>query len=126
MSQLPSVRKCKAKQESTSRAGGQFLRAVVQRCQHTGPKMHTLITMGGQHQVWHHRVMGQEWQPAHVLLQWSAVSMSHAPLCGELHNNMLHMCGKVLHHSNCFQCLQLFKGLGVSSGEMTHVLLDRS
>lgn len=30
--------------------GGQFLRAVVERCQHTGPKMHTLITMGSQHQ----------------------------------------------------------------------------
>jgi len=30
--------------------GGQFLRAVVQRCQHLGPKMRTLVTMGGQHQ----------------------------------------------------------------------------
>lgn len=30
--------------------GGQFLRAVVQRCQHSLPRMHTLITMGGQHQ----------------------------------------------------------------------------
>eukprot|EP01025_Chloroclados_australasicus_P037042 TRINITY_DN3771_c0_g3_i1.p1 TRINITY_DN3771_c0_g3~~TRINITY_DN3771_c0_g3_i1.p1 ORF type:complete len:349 (-),score=23.88 TRINITY_DN3771_c0_g3_i1:153-1109(-) len=30
--------------------GGQFLRAVVERCQHRGPKMHTLVTMGGQHQ----------------------------------------------------------------------------
>ncbi|CAL8468865.1 g8406 [Coccomyxa elongata] len=30
--------------------GGQFMRAVAERCQHTGPKMHTLITMGAQHQ----------------------------------------------------------------------------
>jgi palmitoyl-protein thioesterase len=30
--------------------GGQFLRAVLQRCQHTGPRMHKLITLGGQHQ----------------------------------------------------------------------------
>jgi len=30
--------------------GGQFLRAVVQRCQHRGPVMHSLITMGSQHQ----------------------------------------------------------------------------
>ncbi len=31
-------------------AGGQFLRGVVQRCQHLGPRMHTLVTMGAQHQ----------------------------------------------------------------------------
>jgi hypothetical protein len=31
-------------------AGGQFLRAVVQRCQHLGPRMHTLVTLGSQHQ----------------------------------------------------------------------------
>jgi len=30
--------------------GGQFLRAVVQRCQHTGPQAHILITLGSQHQ----------------------------------------------------------------------------
>eukprot|EP00198_Chlamydomonas_reinhardtii_P009607 XP_001698944.1 predicted protein [Chlamydomonas reinhardtii] len=30
--------------------GGQFLRAVAERCQHTGPRMHTLITLGAQHQ----------------------------------------------------------------------------
>ncbi len=30
--------------------GGQFIRAVVQRCQHVGPKAHTLITFGAQHQ----------------------------------------------------------------------------
>ncbi|KAG2434217.1 hypothetical protein HXX76_007943 [Chlamydomonas incerta] len=30
--------------------GGQFLRAVAERCQHTGPRMHALVTMGGQHQ----------------------------------------------------------------------------
>lgn len=30
--------------------GGQFLRAVVERCQHTGPKMHVLVTMGAQHE----------------------------------------------------------------------------
>eukprot|EP00803_Ostreobium_quekettii_P007549 evm.model.scf_2008.3 EVM.evm.TU.scf_2008.3 scf_2008:13741-17931(-) len=30
--------------------GGQFLRAVVEYCQHNGPKMHVLVTMGGQHQ----------------------------------------------------------------------------
>ncbi|PNH12249.1 Palmitoyl-protein thioesterase 1, partial [Tetrabaena socialis] len=31
--------------------GGQFLRAVAQRCQHTGgPRMRTLVTLGGQHQ----------------------------------------------------------------------------
>jgi palmitoyl-protein thioesterase len=30
--------------------GGQFLRAMVQRCQHLGPKAHTLITLGSQHQ----------------------------------------------------------------------------
>lgn len=30
--------------------GGQFLRAVAERCQHLGPRMHTLVTMGGQHQ----------------------------------------------------------------------------
>jgi palmitoyl-protein thioesterase len=34
--------------------GGQFLRAVAQRCQHLGPgggwRMHTLVTMGSQHQ----------------------------------------------------------------------------
>lgn len=37
-------------------AGGQFMRAVVERCQGTEangrPRMHTLVTMGGQHQVW--------------------------------------------------------------------------
>ncbi len=26
------------------------MRAVVERCQHTGPKVHTLVTLGGQHQ----------------------------------------------------------------------------
>lgn len=26
--------------------GGQFLRAVAERCQHLGPRMHTLVTMG--------------------------------------------------------------------------------
>ena len=26
------------------------MRAVVQRCQHRGPRMHTLVTLGGQHQ----------------------------------------------------------------------------
>eukprot|EP00882_Tetradesmus_deserticola_P001826 GHRQ01001959.1.p1 GENE.GHRQ01001959.1~~GHRQ01001959.1.p1 ORF type:complete len:335 (+),score=139.67 GHRQ01001959.1:114-1118(+) len=30
--------------------GGQFLRAVVQRCGHTLPPVHSLITLGGQHQ----------------------------------------------------------------------------
>jgi len=30
--------------------GGQFLRAVIQRCGHSLPPVHTLITMGGQHQ----------------------------------------------------------------------------
>lgn len=30
--------------------GGQFLRAVVQRCGHKLPPIHTLITLGGQHQ----------------------------------------------------------------------------
>lgn len=30
--------------------GGQFIRAVLERCQHTGPHMHTLVTLGGQHQ----------------------------------------------------------------------------
>lgn len=30
--------------------GGQFLRAVAERCQHTGPKMRTLVTFGAQHQ----------------------------------------------------------------------------
>lgn len=30
--------------------GGQFLRAVAERCQHVGPRMHTLVTMGAQHQ----------------------------------------------------------------------------
>lgn len=30
--------------------GGQFLRAVAERCGHTGPPMRTLITMGAQHQ----------------------------------------------------------------------------
>ena len=32
--------------------GSQFLRAVLERCQHLDgmPKMHTLITLGGQHQ----------------------------------------------------------------------------
>lgn len=30
--------------------GGQFLRAVIQRCQHLGPKASTLITVGAQHQ----------------------------------------------------------------------------
>ena len=30
--------------------GGQFMRAVAQRCQHLGPRMHTLVTMGAQHQ----------------------------------------------------------------------------
>jgi palmitoyl-protein thioesterase len=30
--------------------GGQFLRAVVQRCQHRGPTAHTLVTMGAQHE----------------------------------------------------------------------------
>ncbi|KDD74445.1 palmitoyl protein thioesterase [Helicosporidium sp. ATCC 50920] len=30
--------------------GGQFLRAVVERCQHQGPRAHTLVTLGGQHQ----------------------------------------------------------------------------
>lgn len=30
--------------------GSQFLRAVVERCQHTAPKMHTLVSLGGQHQ----------------------------------------------------------------------------
>lgn len=26
------------------------MRAVLERCQHTGPRMHTLVTMGAQHQ----------------------------------------------------------------------------
>ena len=26
------------------------MRAVVERCQHRGPRMHTLVTLGGQHQ----------------------------------------------------------------------------
>jgi palmitoyl-protein thioesterase len=30
--------------------GGQFLRAVVQRCGHRLPRVHSLITLGGQHQ----------------------------------------------------------------------------
>jgi len=30
--------------------GGQFLRAVVERCAHKLPPIHTLITLGGQHQ----------------------------------------------------------------------------
>lgn len=30
--------------------GSQFMRAVLQRCQNTGPKMERLITLGGQHQ----------------------------------------------------------------------------
>lgn len=43
--------------------GGQFMRAVAQRCQHMGPKMQVLVTMGGQHQG----VMDLPgcWQPAH-------------------------------------------------------------
>ena len=27
------------------------MRAVLERCQHTGPQMHSLITLGAQHQV---------------------------------------------------------------------------
>jgi palmitoyl-protein thioesterase len=30
--------------------GGQFMRAVIQRCQHIGPKANLLITLGSQHQ----------------------------------------------------------------------------
>ena len=30
--------------------GGQFLRAVAERCQHTGPAMNILVTLGSQHQ----------------------------------------------------------------------------
>ncbi|GAX86156.1 hypothetical protein CEUSTIGMA_g13569.t1 [Chlamydomonas eustigma] len=30
--------------------GGQFMRAVIQRCQHIGPKANILITLGSQHQ----------------------------------------------------------------------------
>mmetsp|Transcript_20004 Transcript_20004/g.50763 ORF Transcript_20004/g.50763 Transcript_20004/m.50763 type:complete len:310 (+) Transcript_20004:53-982(+) len=30
--------------------GGQFLRAVVERCQHLGPRARTLVTLGAQHQ----------------------------------------------------------------------------
>ena len=26
------------------------MRAVLERCQHTGPRMHTLVTLGAQHQ----------------------------------------------------------------------------
>ena len=32
--------------------GGQFLRAVAERCQHLGPRMHTLVTMGAQRGGW--------------------------------------------------------------------------
>lgn len=39
-------------------AGGQFLRGVVERCQHLGPKMHTLVTMGAQHQGTHFAARG--------------------------------------------------------------------
>ena len=30
--------------------GSQFMRGVLERCQHNGPKMERLITLGGQHQ----------------------------------------------------------------------------
>jgi palmitoyl-protein thioesterase len=42
--------------------GGQFLRAVAQRCQHLGPRMHTLVTLGAQHQG----IMGLPgcWEPS--------------------------------------------------------------
>jgi palmitoyl-protein thioesterase len=30
--------------------GGQFMRALVQRCQHAGPRARALISVGGQHQ----------------------------------------------------------------------------
>ena len=30
--------------------GSQFMRGVLERCQHKGPKMARLITLGGQHQ----------------------------------------------------------------------------
>jgi len=31
-------------------AGGLFLRAVVEQCQHSGPRMKTLVTLGAPHQ----------------------------------------------------------------------------
>jgi len=56
--------------------GGQFLRAVVQRCQHLGPKMHTLVTMGSQHQG----VMDVPgcWEPSfNVTPSWGCRVMEH-------------------------------------------------
>ena len=48
--QLQALRSFTPHDIALSRSGGQFMRAVVERCQHTGPKAHTLITLGGQHQ----------------------------------------------------------------------------
>ncbi|KAK9829239.1 hypothetical protein WJX72_004713 [[Myrmecia] bisecta] len=54
--------------------GGQFLRAVAERCQHSGPRMHTLITLGAQHQG----VMNvpECWNPS--------FNMTPSPVCGAM------------------------------------------
>ena len=42
-------------------AGGLFLRAVAERCQHTGPKMRTLVTLGSPHQgVYQHSALPED------------------------------------------------------------------
>ena len=81
--------------------GGQFMRAVVERCQDTGPPARTLITLGAQHQVcsifclsWTKQKVGTAcscacWAPAHSMAGHHAAARSSAqgivniPACGK-------------------------------------------
>jgi palmitoyl-protein thioesterase len=62
--------------------GGQFLRAVAQRCQHLGPPMHTLVTLGAQvrRMTWPVARHGARQQPRiFPLKQAWAVTRIHHP-----------------------------------------------
>ncbi|CAD7703062.1 unnamed protein product, partial [Ostreobium quekettii] len=55
--------------------GSQFLRAVVEYCQHKGPKMHVLVTMGGQHE-----------------------GISNVPGCANEHDNWCWLMQEIMEH----------------------------
>lgn len=56
--------------------GSQFMRGVLERCQHTGPKMARLITLGGQHQGV--MALPQCPQPSESQVGFSLCNLSHS------------------------------------------------
>ncbi|GMH39034.1 hypothetical protein BSKO_06932 [Bryopsis sp. KO-2023] len=69
--------------------GGQFLRAVVERCQHEGPQMRLLITLGAQHQGVMATPTCMEGSGSMCLIMTNLISQGNSPYYGWAAENIV-------------------------------------